>query len=324
MKRVNLEEFEDRAAEFDRAAEAAPGISAYCSSSDWILAAHRHLHPSRETFIREEEGHWIILARGRLCGMDGVLQPLDAGWCFSCPLIGPDRARLTDMLARLLREEGMRGPVWFLSGLPNEALFLAGLRQRLGRERRLYFLPGSDCALARLDDGLDNYLARRNAKFRANLKAARAKIRDKNLAFEWLPKPENAGAVYRRVLGVERRSWKHLRGESVFQNPGCDSFYLELMKRAARRGRLRALFARAEGADAAYVIGGRIGSVYRGFQMGYDQAWRSHGLGNLAQIEIMRRLAEEGCSLYDMGMIISYKRRWTDGFLRLANLLAGE
>ncbi len=55
--------------------------------------------------------------------------------------------------------------------------------------------------------------------------------------------------------------------------------------------------------------------------MGFDQSYARFGLGNHAQIQMIRRLANEGVEVYDLGMSINYKLRWGDRILKLVNIL---
>ncbi len=127
--------------------------------------------------------------------------------------------------------------------------------------------------------------------------------------------------ILNRVLSVEMRSWKQGAGESVFRHHDHYQFYRDLIRRTASKGLLRAVFARREGEDIAYVIGGILGCKYRGFQMGFDAYMRAMGAGNLVQFELIQDLCDEDVEYYDLGMDMNYKRRWAENRLEFVNLL---
>jgi CelD/BcsL family acetyltransferase involved in cellulose biosynthesis len=72
----------------------------------------------------------------------------------------------------------------------------------------------------------------------------------------------------------------------------------------------RLLFARREGTDLAYILGGVLGYTYRGLQFSFSQDHKRLSLGNLCQYHQIARLCEEGIDLYDLGVDVEYKRRW--------------
>ncbi len=321
MRRVALEEFEGLAESYDRSVLATSGIAHYCSSSDWILAAHLHMHQGCPTEIYIEDSHWIVFARGDLYGLGQALHPMESAWCFACPLIGKEPKRMVRMLGRLLSsEDRLRGFV-VLGGIPLGSRLHGLLKKEIGRFRRVMTFPGTDCVQANLTGGLEQFLMRRSSRFRAQSKAGQERLSSCGVEFEMNGEGCGGISTFDRVLEVEKRSWKFKSGESVYFHPDHLSFYREMTIRAAKHGRLRVLFARREGRDIAYVMGGLLGKSYRGLQMGFDQSYARFGLGNHAQIQMIRRLANEGVEVYDLGMSINYKLRWGDRILKLMNIL---
>ena len=59
-------------------------------------------------------------------------------------------------------------------------------------------------------------------------------------------------------------------------------------------------------------MGGVFEKIYRGFQMSYDEEYRSFALGNRLQLENISRMIAEGVVHYDLGMHSDYKERWAD------------
>ncbi len=105
MRKFGLEEFKRRACEFDTAVAATPGIATYCSGSDWILAAHKHLHPPRPLLAFEKDGHWVVLAAGDFYSVPNALQPVEAAWCFNCSLAGPNPRRSVELLQAVINRK---------------------------------------------------------------------------------------------------------------------------------------------------------------------------------------------------------------------------
>jgi hypothetical protein len=156
--------------------------------------------------------------------------------------------------------------------------------------------------VASLEGGLDGYLARRGRKLRENLRRATRRANALGLTFE-------AGGTLERAVAVERRSWKGAAGTGILV-PEMRAFYEVILARLGPRTRL--LFARRDGEDLGYILGGVRDGCYRGFQFSYDQRMRHVSLGGLLQLEQIAALATEGVLVYDMGIDLPYKRRWAD------------
>jgi CelD/BcsL family acetyltransferase involved in cellulose biosynthesis len=87
-------------------------------------------------------------------------------------------------------------------------------------------------------------------------------------------------------------------------------FYRALVARLGARTRM--IFARKNGEDVGFILGGVRDGTFRGFQFSYDERLKDVSLGGLLQLEQIRDLAAEGITTYDMGMDLEYKRRWAD------------
>jgi hypothetical protein len=164
---------------------------------------------------------------------------------------------------------------------------------------------------------MDAFLARRSRSFRrATLRAARD-ARRAGVTFE-LATP---GAVYERILEVERRSWKGRARVGIEIEPML-GFYREMIDRLLASGRLQLSFARQGGADIGYVFGAVFAGRYRGLQFSFDAKYRDLSLGNAMQLAEIERLAEAGIVEYDLGTTGDhYKRRWADREVKSAVLV---
>jgi len=167
--------------------------------------------------------------------------------------------------------------------------------------------------VGRRPDGVETFLGRRSANFRRSIRRAEAAARDVGLSWEAAiaTDAEAALALHDRTVAIERRSWKGIEGVGAAEGPMFE-FYRAMMPRLAERGMLRVLFGRVDGRDAAYVLGAVAQGRFRGLQFSYAAEHAALALGNLGQLEMMRRAVSEGVTLWDLGSAVPYKRRWAD------------
>lgn len=305
---------------YDDAVLATPHLNPVCSSSDWLLSAHQHLHRPRAVRIRRAEGQWLVLARGSLFDLGVVWQPLETGWCFACPIIGDQPAVGIELLLEHLRDQEHPLPV-FLGGVPAFSELHLALRKRLGAFGHVHSMEGLTCLRADLTDGFEAWLERRSGKFRKSLRQTTDTLERAGATFVAAPRDLDGGSVFDRCYAVEERSWKWMVNESALQSDECADFYRDFCIRMQAKGRLRAGFLQIQGHDIAYVFGATMGTTYRGLQMGFSESLRDLAPGNALQLAFLEHLASEGITSYDLGMDLPYKRRWSDSEHPLRNLL---
>ncbi len=303
----------------DRAATETPAVSTYCSAADWGLGAQLSLHRGRQVILSRDQDHVFAVSVGQEEGGPLTIRSLESDWGFGSPLLGRD----PDVAARLaVATLGAIDAPWkiaVLTGLSSDQA-VAFLRQCKGRFRAVR-RDGIVSAVARIDDGLEGYLARRAPKWRSNSRREERRAAQAGYEFEVVPGDADSGLVLARAHAVEARSWKTAAGAGMLASESFREFYHHVLARASSNGRLRAVFARQGGEDRAFVFGARLGTTYRGFQLGYEAGLESYGLGNLVQRVLIESLAAEGVEHYDLGMDMAYKRRWAEGLLRLDNVL---
>ncbi|MFI5317204.1 MAG: GNAT family N-acetyltransferase [Myxococcota bacterium] len=316
MECLSRAEFERCGAEFDARVDADPDLDRFCSRTDWILPFHDAFHPERELVLARDGGAFVALAAQR-----GALEALESMWGFASPLVGAGALEL--LLALLGARERAHG---------RELLYLTGLAPDTARTRALVdaLQVSHSLAIASLTvrfvaelDGVDGFLARRSAKFRASLRAAVRRVRAAGIEFAALG-VRSAGAAeaaYARALAVERRSWKAAGDNGVDRGP-MREFYARMFPRLAARGALRLLFAVRGGEDVGYLSGGLAGSAFRGLQFSFDERLRALGLGNVLQLEMISRVTREGVRAYDLGAQSAYKARWGERRIATVGLLA--
>ena len=304
MEQLRKADLEREADAFDAAAFATPGIDPYCSCTDWILPSHAAWGTGDVEFLRGDHGYAAFqrypMPRGGRAWIG-----LDPSWGFACPVVGPDPGPLASEVADALRAR-TDWDLCLLSGIvPGSAL-----HEALLETARDPHGPVARRWIASLDGGMDAYLARRSPKHRENVRRARRRAVEAGIAVE----PWTGGALddlFRRILDVERRSWKGATRTGLL-GPEMLSFYRAAAERTAPKGRLRALFARAEGEDVGYILGGVRDGTYRGFQFSFDRRFESVSLGTVLQAAQIEALCDEGVAAYDLGTDMDYKRHWAD------------
>ena len=241
----------------------------------------------------------------------GIHFPLEASWMFGCPLAGDPMAAVA-----LLREAADRAAVergqplaFFVGGLVPEGPVHQALRtlEQVSRCWREY--PGMDVMRIDLGEGFEAWRERRSKKFRRTLREIAEPL--PGLEIVDVSK-EDPDALYAILLGIQRDSYKWREGTDIFQIPEYADFYRALLEGLHASGNLRVLVARRDGVDLAHIFGGVADATYRGLQMSYRESVRDLALGNRLQIENLRRCADEGIQLYDLGMHSPYKERWAD------------
>lgn len=298
MIRLTAADFERDIDAYDAVVRESHGIDRFCSSSDWVLAARDAWAPGAPTFLaRGAHGYAAFVRRTEPNGAQ-LLTGFDTEWGFASPLVGHDGVAREFAAA-------VEGEPWHAILLPG---LLPGARLMRAvvaafRHHQVRLGPTLTRWVASLDDGLDGYLSRRDAKLRSNLRRAAKRARAEGITFE------TTGSL-ERALAVERRSWKGVACTGLLV-PEMHAFYRALLARLG--GRARMVFARKDGEDVGYILGGVRDGTYRGFQFSYDEGFAHVSLGSLLQVEQIAVLAAEGIGTYDMGIDLPYKRRWADG-----------
>ncbi len=309
---LTFQDLDALAAEYDEAVATGFTVDRFCSSSFWILPAARHFSPHAAPRIAGANGSYAVLARS-----SSWLHPLEAMWGLACPLVGSDPEAAVELFRAALERE----PDWsaaLATGISESSSLWKTLNRALARRYDVERGPTTRRYVARLEDGLDGFLARRPAGLRKNLEKAHRRAERSGLTFEVGDRGE---ASFERILAIERRSWKGQNRVGIDREP-MHSFYRDMNRRLLDRGRRRLMFARLEGEDVAYIFGGVFGDTYRGLQFSFDSRFSSLSLGNLCQIEEVGRLVESGVRRYDLGAEVRYKRNWGEELVETACLIA--
>ncbi len=284
----------------------------------WQLAFHDAFDPSRRLLIHEEEGNILAFAELTLLTGQIILVPVEAHWISASPLLGPyaDECFLSH-LPDILREYRGFPPCFLIGGLEEQSDVIPRLFHIAGRMFRFLKQPISLQRSASLEGGLDGYLSRRSANFRAKMKKAGRKAAAEPIRFERVVPStvEEADITYRRMIAVEEKSWKGRDHCGMTESPSLE-FYHAMMRRLSLYRGGRVIFAVHDGKDIGFIFGGMAGTCYRGQQFSYDADWKAFSVGDLLQMEQLAWLCEEGALRYDMGMSdhpsMAYKRHWAE------------
>jgi len=317
MVRLTFEQLDAESAHYDQTVLETPDIDHFCSSSLWILPATRHLAAPATACVVRSDGAYVTLARSRYGNGTAMLHPLEAMWALPSPLVGADPAASVALLIETLMEDASWN-VALITGLRETSRLFRALVPELGRRFALSRGPVTRRYAAELEGGVEGFLRRRSSGFRKNLRKAERQSRARGVRFEIADYDEESS--FERMLAVERKSWKGRRGVGIDTEPMC-GFYREMNERLVERGWRRLVFATLEGEDVAYIFGGVFGDTYRGLQFSFDDRFGDLSLGNLCQLEEMRRLAAEGVQTYDLGTEVAYKKRWGDRIFSTSSLL---
>jgi len=290
----------------------------FCCLTYWQLAFHDAFSPKRRLLVRESADSVIAFAEKVFSENDIYLTPVEPHWLFGSPLLGRHAVDLlADTMGDVERYYGKRFPRLVISGIAPHGSVYKQLKRRLDDRFRFWRHRSDVQCSASLAGGFDGYLARRSANLRKNLKKAISHASTRDMVFErHAPaSPQEAEAVYSRMLAVELASWKGEGRCGMVESP-CKEYYGLMLERLAHSRNARVMFARHEGKDIGFIFGGMAGKIYRGQQFSYDDEWRSASIGNLLQHEQIRWLCEEGATRYDMGPAIGYKMdykaHWTE------------
>lgn len=305
---------------FDDMVLETPGIDPFCSSSFWILSAADALHEKAITHFWQHPMGYLSLARHYLPQWGQILMPLEAAWCLASPLITNQPETFIHLLANEIRRESGWDTL-FLAGLSLEGRLWQALVKAF-RGYIIYRARESSRCQASLQGGMDGYLGRRTAKFRKNMRRSQRAAASAGIRFEWSDRWTDHGEMqfFETAMDLEARSWKGIAGEGVNQGQ-MRRFYANMLPRLASRSRFRAVTAHLEDKLVGFAFGGVFGDRFRGLQFSYLPEWKSLSLGNLMQLQLVAKLCEEGIKIYDLGMDMPYKHRWSETLMTTHSLI---
>ena len=312
-ERLDFAGLDARAEDFDACVARTPEIDLYCSSTAWVQPARRAFTRGAQPLVLAGDACYAALMTLPIRGGRLAAVPLEFAWRLACPFVGADPAAAVDLLGEAVAPRASAVDALVLSGFVPGGPAFEGLRRFAQRARWTFeALEVDGRYVADLTGGVDAFLGRRSAGFRANARRERRIAAREGVTYETLSafeSPAHLMAAWTRIQNVERRSWKGRDGHGIDAQP-MRGFYHDMIRRLARRGALRIVFARQGEQDIAYVFGGVFAGTYRGLQVSFDDAFRPLAPGVLVHLEMIERLCDEGVRAYDLGSDMPYKARW--------------
>ncbi len=317
------------AAEWDRLAAhgASIGIDPWCSRPMWGLAVHRSFAADDDDIVQvaAEDGLGVF---GRMVGEDETpaLVPLDRVWGFGSPIVCAPGTATT--VAGDVADQLVADPFWkvcALSGMAADGELDRAVIDAFGRHVSLFAGETRSRCRASLDGGVDGYLARRSREHRRNIRQAERRSHERGVSFT-IDDGRSPVLTISRLHAVEHRSWKGLEGSGI-ESPEMASLYERLVEDLSAKGSLRCVFAQLpnehdDPVDIGFILGGVLGSTYRGLQISFAEEFRDIGIGNLLQWHEIQRMCAEHLHTYDLGMDIEYKRKWAEELFETRTVLA--
>lgn len=310
---MTVEQLELFADELDAHVAETPQIDRFCSHSGWILPARFAFRADELPFIFCLEHGWAPLLRTETPLLGRTLMPLEASWGMASPVLGRRTRKVCSELVKELKACDTEWDGLYLLGLERGGNAFTTLVHRFGPTHRLGLGHASGRRRASLAGGMEGWWSRRSAKFRKEVRKSVRRAEREGVVIEDLQPqtPEEALAVFERVVAVERRSWKGQEGVG-FEEGRMHTFYQRMFPHLATRGRLQVSIATRDGADLAMVFGGTFGDTYRGLQLSFIDQHRELSLGNVLQVHTIGRCVEQGLQTYDLGQDMAYKERWAE------------
>jgi hypothetical protein len=329
-ERLDFAGLDARAEDFDACVARTPSIDLYCSSSAWVQPARRAFTRGAQPLVLAGDACYAALMTLPIRGGRLAAVPLEFAWRLACPFVGADPSAAVDLLGAAVESPESAVDALVLSGFVAEGPAFSRLRrfaQAAGWSFDTLELDGR--YVADLSGGVDAFMGRRSAGFRANTRRERRLAARDGVTYEALSIFDSDASLmsaWTRIQAIERRSWKGREGHGIDADP-MRGFYRDMTRRLARRGALRVVFARRADEDIAYVFGGVFAGTYRGLQVSFDDAFRPLAPGVLVHLEMIERLCAEGVIAYDLGSEMPYKARWGERgveTVRVAMYRAGQ
>lgn len=309
---VSVETLEQTDSLLNRLAGESDLADPICSRAEWVFSFHKVIASHRELLLRATEDSVLTLASYEHPTIGPLLEPVEAHWFFSRPLLGPNAVELLEQLLEEPAQKASR-PCVAISGLDLDGPLLSHLLRLMMPRYEVGCLEPIHFRSASLIGGPDAFLSRRSRKFRSNLRRAVQKGKDAGLEFErcLTNNPKSALRAFERMAAIENTSWKGLENCGMTEEP-YQTFYRSVYSQMAKNEVARAIFVTRDGADVGFVMGGVDGTSYRGQQFSFGAEWEDLSIGNLLQWEMIQWLCEEGIRRYDLGSVLDYKVHWAE------------
>ena len=165
-----------------------------------------------------------------------------------------------------------------------------------------------------MENSYDDYLKKRSANFRRNLKRIKKKITAAgDIKFYKVADFSNINNAYRALIEVEKKSWKHAHGTAISSIKRQEEFYKELCISTYSAGWLHLLFLYLNNKPIAYNMGLLKDNKYYYIKTSFDNDLGRLGPSKLLRAELMKDLINDGIRYFDfLGEPYEWKRQWTE------------
>jgi hypothetical protein len=324
VNKLTLQALDTMADPFNQLVAVQDEQDTFCSSTHWIIPAHRAFASFRPLWIRESDAGYVVLARSYHPSYGLYLEPLEAIWGLACPFIPRQPEALARDFAHDLFADRRDRSTLVLGGLKAGGAMFDALRRTLMPRMRVAEGPTTRRFRASLEGGIDGFLSRRSPKFRASLRRSERMAREAGVTFERIDRFSSWHSMlslYERILAIERRSWKGLTGSGLVE-PAMQEFYRLMLARIWPERAVRVIIARQGDEEVGFLFGALFHGSFRGLQVSFDHRFARLSLGNLLQWNVLQQLCGEGCLLYDLGVEVPYKERWAEQVAETVQLIA--
>jgi hypothetical protein len=179
-------------------------------------------------------------------------------------------------------------------------------RSKLGWEVNTYEETRS--AVVDIPGGWDAYVASRTREQLHPLRRRKKMDKAGGWVFHRADRELGVDESWRRLLEIERASWKHGEGTSIANEPGANAFYSSVARACADEGQLRVHLLEHDGKPVAHTFGVVTGATYYLLKHSYDNAHRSISPGFQLMWHVMQESVAEGCTRIDfLGDAMSWK-----------------
>lgn len=163
-------------------------------------------------------------------------------------------------------------------------------------------------AVVDIAEGWDSYVASRTGEQLHPLRRRKKMDKAGGWVFHQANRVYGFEESWRRLLEIERSSWKHGEGTSIANEPGANAFYSSVARACAAEGQLRLHLLEHDGKAVAHTFGVVTGTTYYLLKHSYDNAHRSLSPGFQLMWHVMQESVAEGCTRIDfLGDAMSWK-----------------
>lgn len=164
-----------------------------------------------------------------------------------------------------------------------------------------------------LDGTFFDYLQKRSANFRYNLKRKEKKVRALgNVEYCKIENSQSLEEAYKNLLYVEENSWKHKHGTAITAIKKQRALYKELCESTAKKGWLHLSFLFLNNEPIAYNLGLVIREKYYLLKLSFHEKYKQVSPAILLMAWVIEDLIHGGVKAYDFtGKPYEYESQWT-------------